>query len=223
MTDYTWPDGLAPFGQSFRLQPHVATSESPFTRQMKKYQLSAPRWMTRLAVRGGYSGPDLRGKGAAVDAFLVKLAGGANRALIYDFRRPGPSVTFDIYPFDDDTFFDDGTGFEDDMALGANGAVASGATTMSLTGCAPSTLLFRAGDYVGGDGRAHIILDDVQSNIAGSATINFSPPASAAIAAGAWIYRKVTSPFRLASDDASENASEVGGLEVHDLEFVEDL
>jgi len=223
MTDYTWPDDLAPFAMSFYLQPHVGRSESPFTRQQKMYGLSAPRWVTRATVRGGYMGAGLQGKGASVDAFLAKLDGGLNRALIYDFRRPGPSGVFEIFPFDDGTFFDDGTGFLDDLAVGTNDAVALGATAMRLTGCGAGQLLFRAGDYVGGDGRPHIILDDVTSSMAGTALIRFKPPTVAAIAAGAWIYRKVTGPFRLVSDDAGENVAEVGGLEAHDLEFVEDL
>lgn len=223
MSDYTWPDGLAPFGQSFWLQPHVGRSESPFTRQQKIYALSAPRWVTRLAVRGGYRGLGLRGKGAALDAFLAKLDGGVNRALIYDFRRPGSSVSLTIYAFDDGTFFDDGTGFEDDLIFGTNDAAAQGATTFRLTGCAPGTSLFLAGDYVGGDGRAHIVLDDVESDASGNAFVNFTPALSAAVAAGAWTYTEVTSPFRLVADDAGSNLAEVGGLETLDLEFVEDL
>lgn len=223
MTDYVWPYALAPSAQAYWLQPHVGRSESPFTRQQKIYGLSAPRWNTRLVVRGGYVGEGERGKGAALDSMLVKLAGGLNRALIYDFRRPLPSILIEEFAFDGGETFDGGEIFIDDFVFGTNGAVAAGGTEMTMTGCSPSTLLWRDGDYIGGDGRAHLVTADVISDAAGNAIVPFQPPMAAAVSAGAALLFYVTSPFRLTSDDAGSNPTEVGELQVLDIEFVEDL
>jgi hypothetical protein len=223
MTDYTWSDDLAPFAQSFWLQPHVGRSESPFTRQQKIYGLSAPRWVTRLDIRGGYAGRGLRGKGAAVDGFLAKLEGGIHRAMIYDFRRPWPSVGYDLLAFDDETGFDDGTGFLDNQRTGSNLAAAAGATTMDLEGCAPSSLLMLAGDYLGGDGRPHIATADVWSDIGGRASVDFRPPLSTAVAAGNATFYKVRGRFRLVSDDAGNNPASVDDLQQMSIDLIEDL
>ena len=223
MTDYTLPTSLAPFIQSFYLQPHVGRSESPFTRQQKIYELSAPRWVCRVSIRGGYAGEGLRGKGAAMDGFIAKLAGGVNRVLVHDFRRPTPSIDIEEVTYDAGETFDGGETFYDDFQFGANGAVAQGATEMSMTGCAPSKLLWRAGDYVGGDGRPHIVTDDVSSDASGNAVIPFRPPSQAAIEGGEAVLFYVRAPFRLVSDDAGANPTEVGAPTVHDFELVEDL
>jgi hypothetical protein len=54
--------------------------------------------------------------------------------------------------------------------------------------------------------------------------VHFNPPLSAAVGAGAAIFERVTSKFRLANpDDAGMNETEVGDLSVYTLELVEDL
>lgn len=210
MTDYTWPDDLAPFAVSFYLQPHTGGSESPFTRQTKVYGLSAPRWICSMSFRGGYDGTiGLTAVGRRLDALLAKLKGRQNRVLIYDFRRP--KMHSPLWP----------------LAAG-NLAAAAGDTTMTITGLLPGTPVY-SGDYLGGDGRPHIIGDAPFSVVAatagasGQATVSFEPPLKAAIGVNAAVFGKPTGIFRLTSDDAGDNGVQVGDAVSVSLNFVEDL
>lgn len=211
MVDLEWPKDIVPFRVAYYLQPHVGGTESPLNRQAKTYLLSAPRWVARMTIRGGYDGP--RGgeaMGAYVDAFIDEVAGG-NRILVHDFRRPtwrrnwmgGPMIT----------------------AGGlSNVAAAKGASSIVVTGYSPNSYAYGRGDYIGGDGRAHRVSADAWAGDDGRATVHFNPPLSAAVGAGAAIFERVTSKFRLANpDDAGMNETEVGDLSTHTLELVEDL
>lgn len=213
MADYDWPADIVPFQVSFYLQPHTGGSESPFSRVTKVYGLSAPRWICRLSVRGGESvswgrsGPALWGQ--RMDALLAKLKGRQSRIRLYDFRRD--EMGAQLWP-----------------GSASNLAAAVGATSMTITGLPPGTPVFN-GDYLGGDGRPHIISDDTfglvhaNANASGQAVVTFEPPLATAVAAGAAIFGKPTGLFRLTSDDAGANPSNVGELTQYDLEFVEDL
>lgn len=204
MTDFTWPDDLVPYQQLFYLQPHVVRSESPFTRQTKIYGLSAPRWICKMVFRGGYDGIEAQGAyGPRLDAIVAQLAGGANRVAIYDFRRTalrGPSVP----------------------SLLGNSAASAAATSMTVTGLSPGDRLY-PGDYLGGDGRPHIITIGADADGSGHASVTFTPPLAADIATDAATLGTGAGWFRLTSDDAGGNLTEVGGLAQYDLEFVEDL
>jgi hypothetical protein len=210
MTDYVWPDDLVPFAMSFYLQPHTGGSESPFSRVTKIYGLSAPRWICAMSFRGGYNGTHAQQAfGPRLDAMIATLKGRQNRVAIRDFRRDRPRSPH--WP-----------------RTASNLAAALGATTMTITGLAPGTLVY-AGDYLGGDGRPHIITSAdfgavaAVANTAGQAVVTFEPPFSAAVGAGAALFGDAAGLFKLTSDDAGENGVEVGQLQVMALEFVEDL
>jgi hypothetical protein len=234
MTDYVWPEDLAPYVQGFFLQPHVGRSESPFTRQAKIYELSAPRWLTQVSFRGGSDNAGaLRDVGGRMDAMIVKLRGGTNRALIWDFRRPtrtGSGGTMEEVAATTVTFtlgetFDEGEVFDLDYSGGppANEAADAGDVAMTWAGFQPMSLIFKAGDYVGGDGRPHLILDDAVADPDGTVSLSFWPPLADDVAAGAAIFERVTAPFRIAADDAGANATEVGQATTYDFEMIEDL
>ena len=206
MTDYVWPDDLSPRRSSFYLRPHVLRQRSPITRAGLTLELSAPIWICRLGFRGWVDGTEGKGAiGPRLDAWIAKLKGGANRVALWDFNRPMLR------------------GSADGHAL-VNGAAAAGATSMSVTGFAPGARAFYAGDYVGGDGRAHIVTDDpfTYADASGAVTVHFLPPLDSAIAAGAAIYGKTPSWFILQDDDAGENSSEAGEPVEHVLAFEED-
>lgn len=204
MTDYTWPDDLVPYAVSFYLQPHTGGSESPFSRVSKVYGLSAPRWVCSMSFRGGYWGRrGMEAYGPRLDAMLAKLKGRQNRVELFDWRRH--EMRAQLWT----------------TSVG-NLAASLGATTMTITGLPPGTKVY-AGDYLGGDGRPHIILDDVWANSSGQAVVTFEPPLKAAISADAAVFGSPTGLFRLTSDDAGENGVVVGEAINMTLEFVEDI
>lgn len=197
MADILWPDDLVPFAQSFYLQPHVGRSESPFSRAQKLYGLSAPRWLTSLSFRGG-TGPQWGTDGVAIygprlDAFIAKLEGGLNRVAIWDFRREGTNVSH------------------------THAEIAAGTSQLLLEG---TTDAVGAGDYVGGDGRPHIVTDTEVSGA--DLIVNVRPHFDSLIAADEAIFYQVAGWFRLISDDAGANGSEVGQLTTYTLDFAED-
>lgn len=195
MADYIWPSDIVPFNVEFYLQPHTGGTESPFSRQTKTYGLSAPRWVCRMSIRGGYNS-EWRGKsgdwGQRLDAILATLKGRQNRVALPDFRRT--RSTFGQI----------------------NAPIAAGDTRVILT---KGTL--QIGDYIGGDGRPHIVRG--VGAIGDRTVLTVEPPFSAAVHVGRAIYDYPPGWFKLSSDDAGANMTEVGQLTVYNLEFVEDL
>lgn len=194
MTDFAWPDDVTPFRVAYYLQPHVGRSVSPFTRQQKIYQLSQPLWIAQLSLRGGYDGESgVEAYGPRLDALIAQLEGGAHRIAIWDFRRPGAAAAFS----------------NDDIALGESQVTLLG-TTDGL----------QVGDYIGGDGRPHIV---VSTEVDGSDLIvDVRPHFQTAVAAGDATYENVAGYFRLVSDDAGANPTTVGDVTTYELGFVED-
>jgi hypothetical protein len=227
VTDYIWPSRLAPNHVTFYLQNHTAVSTSPFTRQQQVYGVGAPRFVARMAFSGGYSGEGLRGKGASLDGWLAKVKGALNTVALYDYRRPsrtGPGglaggVLSEV-TFDQGETFLGGEVFESETATG-NLAAAAGATSMTFTGADADELIFRAGDYVGGDGRAHIITEDAWGAPDGTVTVYFEPPLRTAIAADAATINRVLTAFRIQSDDAGANPTAFGDKSEYEIEFAE--
>lgn len=212
MTDFTWPDDLVPSGSSFKLQPHTGGSESPFSRVSKIYELSAPRWTCSLsfkAVRGSRWGQGKHVIGQRLDGLIAQLRGRANRIRIWDFDFPDPRGALGLA----------GVG---------NLAALKGATSITLTGLPPGAPVM-AGDYVGGDGRPHLIVSPTFAPVAavadgsGEAVVSIMPPLSANVALNAATFRKVTALFRLAGDDLGDNFNEVDQLLPYSLQLIEDL
>lgn len=108
---------------------------------------------------------------------------------------------------------------------------------MIVSGFAPFAPAFSLGDYVGGDGRPHIVsaaatiaaggaisgAGTIYADAAGAAIVGFKPPLSSAVAAGAILAWPVTGRFELVGDDAGQNETTVGDLTEYSLDFVEKL
>lgn len=236
MADFVWPDDLQPYAMSFYLQHHTTVFESPFTRQQQVLGRSTPRWVARLSFRGG-AGGQLRHQhdvGARLDALLMQIRGPQKTVALYDFRRAdrgGEVLTFDDYAagvpetfFDDNTDFDDGTGFVvTPVGPPSNGTIAAGATTVNLTGYEPGSKPSLVGDYLDiGDGTPHIITEANAADLYGNLTISFEMPAKTPFS-GTIAFERVRGTFRLISDDAGSNPTDVEGLSTHELEFIEVL
>lgn len=223
MADLTWPADLKPRGVSFYLQPHVGGTESPISRVRKVYGLSAPRWIARYRFRGGYAGAPSRGDAAGfgprLDSLIADLEGGLTRVRLWDFRRPRPrNFTATAAPL---TFL----------------AATKGAQFVVIAGFTAGAATLGAGEYIGGDGRPHIVslkhtlaaggivagAGTILADANGRATIGINPPLSADIAAGTPVVWPVTGRFQLVSEDAGDNDVEPGKAVEYTLDFVEDL
>lgn len=217
MADLPWPADLLPYKVMFYLQPHVGGTESPFSRTKKTYGLSAPRWIARFTFRGGYGAAprigDQEGFGPRLDAMIADLEGGLNNALLWDCRRPRP-----LHP-------------QARRAPLTYRAADVGATDLVVDGFSPGAIAFSIGDYVGGDGRPHLVRGgaavrgggSIMADANGTATISVRPPLSAAIAAGTPLAWPVTGRFKLTSEDGGQNETEVGQPTEYTLDFAEDL
>jgi hypothetical protein len=226
MADIEWPAELMPYKTLFYLQPHVGGQESPITRTRKVYGLSAPRWLCRITLRAGHGwdrdiigsvGPKVSDAlfwSARIDALIAELQGGLNCVLLHDFRRPAPQSYLSTYG-------------QPTTTTGAN----KGATSMILQRT-PGAYGPSIGDYIGGDGRPHIVtkispgagsmMSKAPAN--GQIAVEFQPPLSATMALGATVLqREVTAPFRLVSDDAGQNETDVGAPVEYVLDFAEDV
>lgn len=222
MVDIPWPEDLAPYRVAFYLQPHVGGQESPLTRTRKTYGLSAPRWLARLTFRGGCDGEvrlgAAEGFGPRLDSLIADLEGGLNIAVFHDWRRPRPA-------------------FRAVQSAPTSAGAAIGATSMVVRGFAPFAPALHLGDYIGGDGRPHIVsaaatiaaggaisgAGTIYANAAGEALVGFKPPLSAAVAPAALLAWPVTGRFELASEDAGQNETTVGELTEYTLDFMEKL
>lgn len=203
MADYYWPEnGLTPFAGEMWLQPHTGRSQSPLTNAQRTYALAQPLWRCRWQIRGGYDGDTgLSGIGLAMDALLARLAGGQNRVGLWDFRRPDPIGI--------------------DASDVGNVAASLGDTTMTLTNMPPGETVL-AGNYIGGDGRIHIITEDVDVEMDGTVEVTFKPALNADLLEDTVVFGNPLGWFRLTSDEAGRNPVQVGDAVIYDLEFIED-
>jgi hypothetical protein len=197
MADLIWPSDIIPVAQSFYLQPHTSRSMSPFNRVQKVYGLSAPLWICRMTIRAGsnreFWGEGFGDWGPRLDALIAQLKGGANRVALWDFRRPGRIPSYSNLP------------------------VTAGDSQIELAG---TTEGLRVGEYVGGDGRPHIVTATEVSGLNFLMTVE--PHFNEDIAEGAAVFQNVPGWFRLANDTGGENETEVGEPSIYNLEFVED-
>lgn len=235
MADYDWPDALAPYAAAFYLQTHSVIHTSPLTRQQQVLARTAPRYVCRMSLRGMEDD-----KGAALDGFLTKLRGPQNRVLLYDYRRPVAlgdteslgdwlaDVYGDVVGFSDTTEFSDGTGFAVTFTgdFQTVGLTASGSTSFVVTGHKPNVTVFKAGDRIGWHNhkRIYTVTEDAVADGIDNLTVYFEPPLKDDVPAGtAPVTTKPRAPFRLTTDDAGNNPTDVEGLSSFELDFVEDL
>lgn len=206
MADLIWPVGLRPSAQSFYLQAHVGGQESPLTRVRKVYGLSGARWISRvtLTARAWGGGPQAIRAGQ-IEALIADMEGGLNRVSLWDFRRE-----IAVRP----------QAITQAVTIAATSA---GATQVAIAGFAPYSTAFGAGDYIGGDGRPHMVTAPCVAGADGVAVATIRPPMRYAVPAGPAVISRVPGLFRLSSSDAGLNETASRQRTTYTLDFVEDL
>jgi hypothetical protein len=206
MPDILWPEDLRPSAQTFYLQPHVGGQESPLTRTRKVYGLSAPRWIARVTLTArAWGGGAQAIRAGRIEGLIADLEGGLNRLSLWDFRRETTIRPQSI------------------TATLTTVAASRGSTTMSIAGFSPYSTAFSVGDYVGGDGRPHLVTAVSIAGPDGVAQVTFKPPLSADVPSGPAVVSRVPGWFRLMSEDAGNNDTAARQRTSYTLEFVEAL
>lgn len=210
MADFAWPPELLPGKVVFYLRPHTSRATSPLTNVSKVYGLTAPMWMAKLTFSASWrGGRGSLGRGAALDAFIAQLEGGANRVSLWDFRRPRAARGQRLAKLG--------------VAL-TNVGAAVGDTTMGVAGFLPGSLAFGVGDYVGGDQRPHIVTAAAYAGADGVAQVSFLPALVAPIVASTpAVVERASALCRLVSDDAGANDSGANGQAAYQIDLAEDV
>lgn len=232
LADVPFPAEAAPYRVMFYLQPYNSRSRSPWTRRQKTLSLSKPLWIARLTFRTGYDGDEgVAAWGGVMDAWLAELEGGAKTTELWDFRRPYPPGLRRYYrqfagqrfPFAGGEEFMTGERFVIPAeSEPSNEAAARGASEMAFVGFKPGERVFIDGDYIGGDGRPHIVLrPGAVADANGRAVVRFAPPLDYDVPAGRAITMQPPGRFQLVSDDAGANETAVGELTEYTIDFIE--
>lgn len=221
MTTIPWDYTLAPTSCALYLEHKTATFENPFTYQQQVLARGV-RWRAELTITD--RGKDKAGK---IDAALSKMRGGANTAVIPDWRRAEP-VGAGAPPVASD-FFSDGTRFTDGTVAVSNGPrVADGSQTgaqLLTTGWTANTLVLAAGDSVNlGPNKLHRAVSDTYSDAAGRACIEVEPPVRVAPGDGQLVTTHYAGArFRLVDGQQGKNTTRAPALSSYSVTLVQDI
>jgi hypothetical protein len=152
MTTPTFPGTLTPSGMTWALISNSQSSQSPLSKAVKTYELPGAAWSVTLSY-SNWLDEDL----APLEAFLNSLRGMAGRFLLWNMKRPKPRG----------------------VATGTPVVVNSGSTKTALKTSgwtASKTGILLPGDFVGVNGELKQVIDSVDSDSSGDATLTIEPP-----------------------------------------------
>ncbi len=175
--------------------------QSPFDGSVQTGDTQGPRWAVSA---------DLRRMGEAdiaeFQAFLAKLRGKANRALVRYFAREVPRGTINL------------------SGVTVNGALAVGATQLTLAGCGNATTLL-TGDFIGVGGQLLMVVDGPYTATAGGdmSSVKFEHPLRAIASNGAPVTTDKPTCRMLLSGETNGWNSQPGLISCMRFDFVEAL
>ncbi len=192
-----WPLDLRPLQQTFYIQTNTIRFESPLTGTVQVQERDGARWAASISFQRAQD--DTR----RIEAFLAALSGPAGIILLPDFRRLAAKGSL----------------------AGAPQLASGSGTTLSLTGFTPSAAgVLKAGDLIQtSQGRMHMVVQDVNADSSGNATVAIAPRLREAVAAGALITNNVCAYMRLVSDDSGKNQTSAQMLSRFDFDLIEVL
>ena len=175
--------------------------ESPLDGSVQTGDTQGPRWALSA---------DLRRMGEAdiaeFQAFLAKLRGRANRALVRYFAREVPRGTINL------------------SGVTVNGALSVGATQLNLSGCGSATTLL-TGDFIGIGGQLLMVVDGPYTASGGGAmtSVKFEHPLRAIASHGAPVTTDKPTCRMMLTGEAGGWSSMPGLISEMRLDFVEAL
>ncbi len=195
--EINWPLDLRPGAQSFYIRTVSTRFDNPLTGQVQVLERDAARWVTKLSLVR--SELDAR----RLDALLATLRGAVGHVFVPDFRRCKAKGS-----------------------LAGNPQLVSGAgTSLTVNGFTPDALgVLKAGDLIQtSTGRTHIVLQDVDADVTGAASVNIAPRLREPVTVGVLITDDCRVRMRLSDDSQTENATDNRHLTSFDLELIEVL
>ncbi len=182
MTDVIWPLNLRPARQSFYVRTNTIQFQSPLTGDVQVQERDGARWVTQLSLTRGSA--DSR----RMDALLAALAGPVGQVYMPDFRRLKAKGSLAGSPQ-----LDSGTG-----------------QTLSLSGFTPNaTGVLLSGDLIQtSEGRAHMVVQDIDADEDGEASVPIVPRLREAVTVGALVTDNCRVLMRLIDDDQASNPTD---------------
>lgn len=156
MATITWPGfrtGPVSFALEFDVQMEIMRSGKVYT-----YGLPGARWLCTINFENELETMQR----PAIEAWLVSLRGGANRAQLYHFARPVPNGTLRGSP-----------------TVGST--IAAGATSAALANCNGTV---KAGDLLGIGGQIVKVIEDAAPT-GSNMTVKFEPGLRVSVSSGA--------------------------------------
>lgn len=195
--EINWPLDLRPGEQSFYIRTVSTRFENPLTGQVQVLERDAARWVTKLSLVR--SEMDAR----RLDALLATLRGAVGHVFVPDFRRRKAKGSL----------------------AGSPQLVSGIGTTLTVDGFTSDALgVLKAGDLIQtSTGRTHIVLQDVDADVTGAASVNIAPRLREPVTVGALITDDCRVRMRLSDDSQTENATDNRRLTNFDLELIEVL
>ena len=192
MTDFTWPPGLSPSAASCTWLDNTVVFQSPLSGTVRTLERPGGRWRLTLT----FSRRDGLG---ALEAFVFRLNGAANRAVIPDFgyqRRGAGGGTPRV-----------------------NGAGQAGLSLIT-SGWPANTVVLLAGDRIGVSGQMIPVAETAETNGSGNVTLTLAHPIRTAPADQALIEIDAPTARYILANQASF-AADPGIFKATVLEFEE--
>ncbi len=182
MTDVIWPLDFRPFRQAFYIRTNTIRFESPLTGQVQIQERDGARWVAQLNLNRGAA--DSR----RIDALIAALHGPVGRIFMPDFRRLTAKGSLAGSPQ-----LDSGTG-----------------TTLSLSGFTPNAQnVLLAGDLIQtSTGRAHMVVQNVNADADGEASVLIAPRLREPVTAGPLVTTNARVIMQLLDDDQGANLTD---------------
>ncbi len=199
MTYYTWPDNVFPAAAQWLAQPNSQTFTSPLDKTTQTISMPGFRWKCNLQFKNM-----TRAEFGALSGLMIRLRGMYGRLWV-----PHPSNATPR-----------GSGAGNPVVSGANQTGASLATS----GWAASQAVLLAGDFFNVNGELKAVVQDVQSDGGGNATIVFEPPLRAPPPNGSALALNYPSCLmRLAADDAFQSQANPGNVFDASVSLIEEF
>lgn len=182
MTDVIWPLDLRPARQAFYIRTNTVRFESPLTGQVQIQERDGARWVAQMNITRG--AVDSR----RMDALIAALHGPVGRIYMPDFRRLTAKGSL----------------------AGDPQLVSGTGTTLSLDGFTPNAQdVLLAGDMIQtSTGRAHMVVQNVDADADGEASVLIAPRLREPVTPGALVTTNCRVIMRLQDDDQGANPTD---------------